>query len=208
MYRSFLKPLLDFIGALLLLTLMIVPSICIAVGCMIAFRGHIFFTQERIGEGERPFRLFKFITMQPQDPRAPKSDTERLTRYGRWLRSTSMDELPQLFNILKGDMSLIGPRPLFVHYLPYYTETERIRHTVRPGISGLAQISGRNALSWDERLALDVQYVRTHSFRSDLRIGIKTLTYILRPGHVQTDPRVIMADLDIERTHANHTTHN
>lgn len=206
MYRHFIKRFLDLIGAVVLLILLFVPAICIILCCAIAFRGQVFFIQERIGKNEQIFRLYKFITMQPQNPRSPKSDTERLTRFGRFLRSTSLDEIPQLINILKGDMSLIGPRPLFVHYLPYYTETERLRHSVRPGMSGLAQVSGRNALSWDERLALDVQYVRNISFLSDMRIFLKTLIYIIQPGHVQTDPRAVMADLDTERKYAHHTT--
>ncbi len=206
MYRNFIKRVLDLIGAIVLLMLLCVPALFIMLCCAIAFSGHVFFIQDRIGKGERTFKLYKFITMEPLDPTAPKSDTERLTRFGRFLRSTSLDEIPQLVNILKGDMSLIGPRPLFVHYLPYYTETERLRHSVRPGISGLAQVSGRNELSWDERLALDVQYVRNISFLSDMRIFLKTLIYIMQPGNVQTDPRAVMADLDIERKHAHHTT--
>ncbi len=127
------------------------------------------------------------------------SDEDRLTPIGRFLRRTSLDELPQLFNILKGDMSLIGPRPLLVKYLPYYYEQEKIRHHVRPGITGLAQVNGRNNISWDERLNFDCIYIKKLSFRMDVNIFFKTITQVVFSKNVQTDPRSRMIDMDEER---------
>jgi lipopolysaccharide/colanic/teichoic acid biosynthesis glycosyltransferase len=122
---------------------------------------------------------------------------QRVTKFGNFIRKYSLDEIPQLFNIIKGDMSLVGPRPLRVHYLPYYSKKESIRHNVRPGITGLAQVSGRNSLSWNEKLALDIEYVETMSFTKDLIILIKTVKKVLISNNIELDPE--MPDLDIER---------
>lgn len=146
----------------------------------------VLFRQERLGRHERAFTLMKFRTMTDATDRhgRPRPDRERLTRTGAFLRASSLDELPQLLNVLKGDMSLIGPRPLFVHYLPYYLPRERKRHNVRPGITGLAQVSGRNRLLWDDRLSLDAEYVERLSAKLDLVILLKTVRSLLTRGGV------------------------
>ena len=145
-------------------------------------RGNPFFVQTRTGKDEKPFRLIKFRSMTDRrgDDGALLEDALRLTSYGRFLRETSLDELPELFNILKGDMSFVGPRPLLPEYLPYYTERERLRHTVRPGLTGLAQVNGRNAVeTWEERFAFDILYVQTCSFALDARIILRTVVTVL-----------------------------
>lgn len=151
--------------------------------------GNPFFTQLRPGKNEKIFKLIKFRTMTCEKDAEGNllPDEKRLTKYGRTLRSTSLDELPELFNILKGDMSLIGPRPLLVQYLPYYTETEKHRHDVRPGLSGLAQINGRNFVKWDQRLALDVQYVNNISFLGDVKIILQTIKKVVCREDVAPD---------------------
>ncbi|MDE6901687.1 MAG: sugar transferase, partial [Lachnospiraceae bacterium] len=143
----------------------------------------VLFKQERPGKGERIFTLCKFRTMTDEKDAQGNllPDAVRLTKFGRFLRGTSLDELPELFNILKGDMSIIGPRPLLVSYLPYYTEQEKLRHSVRPGLTGLAQVSGRNFLDWDRRLEKDVEYVKNLSFAMDLKVLWMTVQTVL--GH-------------------------
>lgn len=149
----------------------------------------VIFTQDRPGKDENIFKLLKFRTMN--DERDEKGellpDADRLTRLGDFLRSTSLDELPELVNIIKGDMSIVGPRPLLVQYLPFYTETEKHRHDVRPGLSGLAQVSGRNYLPWDERLAIDVNYVNQITFLGDVAIVLKTIKKVFAREDVATD---------------------
>jgi sugar transferase EpsL len=134
----------------------------------------VFFHQERPGRGGRSFTLIKLRSMRPEAASRPLDDEGRMTRLGRWLRRTSVDELPELWNVLRGDMSMVGPRPLLVEYLPLYTPEQARRHEVRPGITGLAQVSGRNALSWEERFALDVWYVDHRSMGLDLQILVRT----------------------------------
>jgi sugar transferase EpsL len=149
----------------------------------------ILFRQDRPGRGERMFTLYKFRTMT--DARNPRgellSDEERLTRFGRCLRRTSLDEIPELFNVLRGDMSLVGPRPLLAHYLPRYSPTQARRHEVRPGLTGYAQIHGRNALAWEDRLELDVWYVDHRSLSLDLEILLRTLPVVLRGRGVSAE---------------------
>lgn len=158
----------------------------------------VVFKQQRVGYREREFMLYKFRTMS--DARKPDGtllpDRDRLTPLGSILRRTSLDELPQLWNILKGDMSFIGPRPLFVRYLPFYTERERLRHTVRPGITGLAQISGRNMIYWDDRLELDAQYVERLSLTLDLHILWKTVFVVAMRKDVAVIPGEFGVPLD------------
>lgn len=155
----------------------------------------VLFRQMRPGRGEAPFTLLKFRTMTAADANR-RSDADRLTRLGGWLRRTSLDELPSLFNVLRGDMSLVGPRPLLMRYLPYYTIRERTRHAVRPGLTGWAQIHGRNLVGWDERLALDVWYVEHRSMRLDLLILLRTASMVLLGRGVVEAPSTVMADLD------------
>ena len=154
-----------------------------ALAVRIAMGSPLLFRQTRPGLGGKPFELVKFRTMREAHDRAgrPLSDSERLTRFGRFLRSTSLDELPQLWNVLKGDMSLVGPRPLLTQYLPLYSPEQARRHDVRPGITGWTQVNGRNSLSWEEKFRLDVWYVDNRSFVLDLRILGLTLLRLLRP---------------------------
>lgn len=183
MYKRYIKRLLDF---LLSLCGIIVLSPVLLVLCILVrvkLGSPIFFNQERPGRDEKIFTLHKFRTMT--DARDEKGellpDAVRLTKFGKFLRATSLDELPELFNILKGDMSIIGPRPLLVSYLPYYTERERLRHSVRPGLTGLAQVSGRNFLDWDRRFQKDVEYVEHLTFGMDLKVLRMTVQTVL--GH-------------------------
>lgn len=161
----------------------------------------ILFRQQRPGRTSQPFTVYKFRTMT--DAQGPTGlvlpDAERLTQFGRWLRSTSLDELPELLNVLKGEMSIVGPRPLLMRYSPYFSDEERLRFTIRPGITGLAQVSGRNDLSWDERCALDVQYVHRCSFLLDVRIMLLTVWRVIDRRGLQVDPGATMLDFDEER---------
>lgn len=168
-----------------------------------------FFYQKRPGKNEKIFKIYKFKSMTDErdDKGSLLPDKERLTKVGRFIRKTSLDELPQLWNVLKGDMSLIGPRPLLPEYLPYYTETERLRHSVRPGITGWAQINGRNNLDWDKRLEFDVYYVKNLSFILDLKIFTKTILNIIKKKDVVValDPKVNIP-LHIKRRNDNQKT--
>lgn len=161
----------------------------------------ILFRHVRPGYRERPFAVLKFRTMTNAASRDGTllPDAERLTRVGRFLRKTSLDELPQLWNVLRGDMSLVGPRPLLVRYLPYYTDRERLRFSVRPGITGLAQLHGRNHTPWSERLELDAWYVENWSLWLDIEILVLTLINVIARKDVVVDTRSIMPDLDEER---------
>ena len=161
----------------------------------------VLYSQIRTGRGMRPFRLYKLRTMS--DGRDAHGrllpDSDRLTAVGRFLRRSSLDELPGLINVIRGDLSLVGPRPLLPRYDPWYTERERLRFTVRPGITGLAQVSGRNLLSWDDRLELDARYVDDWTYGLDLRIAARTVGRLVSGGGAVPDPTRLMADLDQER---------
>lgn len=182
MYKNFLKRLLDFIGAIF--ALVALSWLLIIVALLVRFKlgSPIFFSQARPGMNEKIFHIYKFRTMtDAKDANGQLlPDAERLPPFGRFLRSTSLDELPEFFNILKGDMSFIGPRPLLVRYLPRYDAFQRRRHEVRPGLSGLAQVSGRNALSWEDKFRLDVQYVDSVSFLGDCKIVCLTLLKVFK----------------------------
>ena len=206
-YQNYIKRVLDFVFALLLLILLSPLLLVVTIWLHFANKGAgAFFTQERPGKDEKIFRLYKFKSMT--DERDAEGnllpDAERITRAGRFVRSTSIDELPQLWNVLKGDMSFIGPRPLLVRYLPYYTEREHRRHNVRPGITGLSQVSGRNKLKWDQRLERDVRYVEEICFLLDLRIALNTVKKVFRQEDIVdvSDPEVIV-DLDEYRRSSN-----
>lgn len=177
MYKRFFKRPMDFI--LSLSAIVFLSPLLIVIAILIRFKlgSPVIFKQKRPGLNEKIFTIYKFRTMtdKKDSDGNPLPDGERLTPFGRFLRSTSLDELPELFNILKGDMSIVGPRPLAVAYLPYYTQDERIRHSVRPGLSGLAQINGRNVITWEERFSYDIQYVNNINFCLDLTIIIKTI---------------------------------
>ncbi|WP_144478311.1 sugar transferase [Cytobacillus oceanisediminis] len=176
-YRRFVKRPMDFI--LSLIAIIVLSPVFLVVAFLVRTKlgSPVLFKQKRPGLNEELFMMYKFRTMTDGRDKDGEflSDSVRLTKFGRLLRSTSLDELPELFNILKGDMSIIGPRPLAVQYLPYYTEQERVRHTVRPGLSGLAQINGRNTASWEQRFSYDIKYVTKITFIGDLRIIIGTI---------------------------------
>lgn len=161
----------------------------------------VLFTQDRPGKDERIFKLYKFRTMTDKKDEDGNllPDAERLTQFGSILRATSLDELPELLNIVKGDMSIIGPRPLLVQYLPYYTETEKKRHDVRPGLSGLAQVNGRNLVKWDHRLALDVEYVNKITFLRDASIVFKTIKKVFSKEDIAADTITVEPYLNEER---------
>ena len=186
MYRACIKRALDILlssAALIVLS----PLIgVLALLVRIKLGSPVLFRQVRPGKDEKLFRIYKFRTMTDgKDERGELlPDTERLPHFGRVLRSTSLDELPELVNILKGDMSFVGPRPLAVEYLPYYTPEERRRHDVRPGLTGLAQINGRNALQWEKRFAYDIYYVEYLSFWLDVKIMVQTVLKVFRQGDV------------------------
>lgn len=185
-YREYIKRVLDIVFALLLLILLSPLLLVVTIWLHFANKGAgAFFTQERPGKDEKIFRLYKFKSMTDERDAEGKllPDAERITRAGRLVRSTSIDELPQLWNVLKGDMSFIGPRPLLVQYLPLYNSFQHRRHEVRPGITGLSQVKGRNSLSWDEKFRLDVAYVDEVSFALDLRIFFGTIgRVVMRKG--------------------------
>lgn len=189
MIYKYIKRILDIISSLLaIIILSPLLGVLTVIGAF-EMKGNPFFTQERPGKDEKIFKLVKFRTMTNAKDKDGNllSDADRLTKYGKFLRNTSLDELPELFNILKGDMSVIGPRPLLVQYLPYYTEEERHRHDVRPGLTGLAQVNGRNSLDWEHRFECDVEYVENLSFFSDVKILLKTIQKVIQRSDVAED---------------------
>ncbi len=189
MYKKHIKRLVDICCALAALVVFWWLYIIIAILVRVKLGSPILFKQKRPGKDEKIFELYKFRTMTDEkDERGNLlPDSVRLTNFGKFLRKTSLDELPEAFNILKGDMSVIGPRPLLVDYLPYYTEREKLRHTVRPGLSGLAQISGRNLIDWEERLRIDVEYVENVTFINDVKIILKTALKMVKREDVAED---------------------
>jgi len=198
-YRRFFKRPMDFI--LSLMAIIVLSPVLMIVGVLVRVKlgSPILFKQKRPGLNEKIFTMYKFRTMTDEKDEDGEllPDSVRLTKFGRMLRSTSLDELPELFNILKGDMSIIGPRPLAVQYLPYYTETERMRHSVRPGLSGLAQINGRNTATWEERFNFDVKYVNEITFFGDLKIIIQTVLKTIHRSDI--GERGVNAPLDFDK---------
>ena len=202
MYKYFWKRVIDFTISLLALVILWPILLLIAIWLYFANKGTgTFFLQERPGKNGRIFKVIKFKTMT--DERGADGnllpDADRLTKVGKFVRSGSIDELPQLINVLKGDMALIGPRPLLVQYLPYYTEREMLRHTVRPGITGWAQVNGRNFSPWEVRLENDVWYVEHLSLMLDLKIVFKTIRNVLMRKDINLGEQYVMADLNKER---------
>lgn len=177
MYKNYFKRLFDFTAALVGLLLLSPLFILVTIGLFFANQGKPFFFQIRPGKDEKLFRIVKFKTMNDKKDANGNllSDAERLTRIGSFVRKTSLDEIPQLLNVLKGDMSLIGPRPLLPEYLPLYNEFQKRRHEVRPGITGWAQVNGRNAISWEQKFKYDVWYTKNCSFVLDLKILFLTV---------------------------------
>lgn len=178
MYAKYIKRPLDFLLSLCAIVVLSPLMVVLTIIGAIVMKGNPFFTQLRPGKDEKIFRLIKFRTMTCEKDKEGNllPDEVRLTGYGRFLRSTSLDELPELFNILIGDMAVIGPRPLLVEYLPYYTKEEKIRHMVRPGLSGWAQVNGRTVCGWEKKLQFDVEYVNSISFLFDIKIIFKTVS--------------------------------
>ena len=198
----------DIAGAIVLLALLSPLTAGIAMSIRFRMGKPVLFKQQRPGRNEVPFTMLKFRTMSDERGAdgVPLPDRLRLTTIGRALRATSLDEIPQLINVLRGDMSFVGPRPLLMRYLPYFNERERLRFAVRPGITGLAQVSGRNALPWPDRLELDIRYVERWSLWRDFRIAAKTVWAILRREGFQEDPGANMMDLDRDRARKEPTT--
>ena len=201
MYQKWLKRLIDIVvsaaGIIVLSPVLLILWILVRV----KLGKPAIFTQERPGKDEKIFKLYKFRSMTGERDEKGEllPDEVRLTAFGEKLRGTSLDELPELFNILKGDMSLIGPRPLLVGYLPYYTKREQLRHSVRPGLTGLAQVSGRNFIAWDDRLAKDVEYVENLSLLLDLKILLKTVMVVFKKENVAVETDSVEGDLWDER---------
>jgi len=197
MYVNVFKRVIDFILSLIAVIILSPVLLILTIIGAIAMGGNPFFTQQRPGRidkstgKEKIFKLIKFRTMSNKRDKEGNllPDDVRLNKYGRILRKTSLDELPELWNILKGDMSIVGPRPLLVEYLPYYTKEERHRHDIRPGLTGLAQVNGRTSISWDQKLAYDVWYVKKVTFLTDLKIILKTVQKVIKRAdiHVGTE---------------------
>ena len=189
-----LKRTLDILGALLGLVVLALPLILLALLVRLNLGSPVLFVQDRPGLGGRIFRIYKFRTMTEgrDGDGLPLSDAARLTRFGRWLRATSLDELPELYNVLRGQMSFVGPRPLMVEYLPLYSPEQARRHEVRPGITGWSQVNGRNAVEWDQRLAMDVWYVDNRSILLDLRILALTAVKVVRRDGISQEGQATM----------------
>lgn len=209
MYAKYIKRLLDFILSLTALIILSPILLILVVIGAIAMKGNPFFTQLRPGKKgkdgkEKIFRLIKLRTMTCEKDAEGNllPDEKRLTKYGKFLRSTSLDELPELINILIGEMSIVGPRPLLVKYLPYYTKEERHRHDVRPGLTGLAQVNGRNAISWEERFKLDIQYVRCITFTGDIKILFGTVTAVFKRAGISSETSATMEEFTRETVEA------
>jgi lipopolysaccharide/colanic/teichoic acid biosynthesis glycosyltransferase len=173
------KRLFDVVVAGSALVLLSPVILALALALRVTQGPPVLFRQQRPGRDGAPFTILKFRTMVTTEPREDETEAQRMTRLGRRLRSSSLDELPELWNVVKGEMSLVGPRPLLMAYLPRYSPEQARRHEVRPGITGLAQVNGRNAISWEQKFALDLEYVEAHSLRMDLDILIRTVTAVL-----------------------------
>lgn len=181
MYAKYIKRILDFVLSLVALIVLSPVLLIVAILVRVKLGSPVIFKQQRPGKNEKIFTLYKFRTMTDKKDENGNllSDSERLTKFGKLLRSTSLDELPELVNILKGDMAIVGPRPLAVRYLPYYNEKEKHRHDVLPGLTGLAQVNGRNKLQWEQRFKYDVEYVNNISFVGDLKIIFFTIKKVI-----------------------------
>jgi lipopolysaccharide/colanic/teichoic acid biosynthesis glycosyltransferase len=198
MYKTTIKPFLDFLAALIGLILLSPILVIVTLLLAIANKGKPFFFQTRPGENERLFSIIKFKTMNDKKDKNGNllPDAERLTAIGKFVRKTSLDEIPQLLNVLKGDMSLVGPRPLLPEYLPLYTLEQKKRHDVKPGITGWAQVNGRNTLSWSDKFKRDVEYVEQQSFVLDCKILFLTLKKVLVSEGISQNGQVGMSKFE------------
>lgn len=205
MYRKIFKRLLDILVSGCALLILAPVYLILAILIRMNLGSPVIFCQERPGRYGKVFKLYKFRTMTDEKDENGNllPDEKRLPHFGRILRSTSLDELPELWNIFKGDMSLIGPRPLLVRYLPYYTEEEMHRHDVRPGLTGLAQVNGRNALGWEDRFAYDLEYVNHLSFIMDVKIIGMTVGKVLKRSDTLSGAEQTVADFDVYRKNQN-----
>ena len=196
MYAKYIKRIFDFVLSLMALIVLSPLLVILIILGAVFMRGNPFFTQARPGKNEKIFKLIKFRTMDNRKDKDGKllPDDVRLNKYGRILRSTSLDELPELINILIGDMSIVGPRPLLVKYLPRYNEEQRHRHDVRPGLTGYAQAHGRNAVTWEEKFKMDVWYTRNISFITDVKVIIDTVKVVLKRDGISSDTSVTMEE--------------
>jgi len=193
-YRKYGKRIMDLILSLIAIVVLSPVLLIVAILVRIKLGSPIIFKQKRPGLNEKIFTLYKFRTMTDEKDEKGEllPDSIRLTKFGKFLRSTSLDELPELFNIIKGDMSIVGPRPLLVQYLPLYNEHQKHRHDVRPGLTGLAQVNGRNAISWEEKFKLDVEYVNNVSFHLDWKIILLTLKKVIIREGINSETSVTM----------------
>jgi undecaprenyl phosphate N,N'-diacetylbacillosamine 1-phosphate transferase len=210
-YAKYIKRILDIICALLAMIVFCWLYAIVAILVRVKLGSPVIFKQQRPGKDEKIFTLYKFRTMTDERDENGEllPDEVRLTEFGKALRSTSLDEIPEVWNILKGDMSVVGPRPLAVQYLPYYTESERHRHDVRPGLTGLAQVSGRNNLRWEEKFFFDLEYVRACNFILDVKIIFQTVRKVVCRKDVVTGDTVVIGNyisrpLNIERSEVTH----
>ncbi len=196
MYKHFIKPLGDFIIALILLIILSPIIVLTAILLLIANNGKVFFFRQRPGLNSKPFKIVKFKTMRDafDEKGAPLPDEERLTKVGNIVRSASLDELLQLVNVIKGDMSLVGPRPLLMLYLTRYSPEQAKRHNVKPGITGWAQVNGRNAISWDQKFIYDVEYVNKQTFLLDIKILWMTFINVIQRKGISADGHVTMEE--------------
>lgn len=196
MYRNYLKRLFDFVLSLCGIMVLMPIYIIIAILVKTKLGSPVLFKQERPGKNEKIFKMYKFRTMTDEKDLKGNllPDDVRLTSFGKFLRSTSLDELPELFNILKGDMAIVGPRPLLVKYLPLYSQYQRQRHDVRPGLTGLAQVNGRNAISWEEKFNYDVDYVKNITFINDLKIILNTVKKVFKKEGISSETCVTMEE--------------
>ena len=196
MYAKFIKRIIDIVISLFAIIILSPVLLIVAILVRIKLGSPILFSQQRPGKDEKIFKMYKFRSMtDAKDANGELlSDEVRLTPFGKRLRATSLDELPELFNILKGDMSIIGPRPLLVHYLPLYNEEQKQRHNVRPGLTGLAQVNGRNAISWEEKFGYDVQYVKKVTLLEDLKIFCNTITSVFRKTGISSETSSTMEE--------------
>lgn len=196
MYRKYIKRLLDIILSLSAIIILSPVYIIVAILVRIKLGSPVLFKQDRPGLNEKIFRMYKFRTMidEKDSSGVLLPDEVRLTSFGKVLRSTSLDELPELFNILKGEMSIVGPRPLLVKYLPLYNEEQKHRHDVRPGLTGLAQVNGRNTITWEDKFKYDVEYTRNITFVSDMKIILQTVLKVINRDGISSNTNVTMEE--------------
>ncbi|UJS28634.1 sugar transferase [Macrococcoides canis] len=201
MYQKIFKSIFDSYFSIIFLIILFPLFIALSILILCINGWPILFAQERPGKNNKIFKMYKFRTMTNKKDKNGNllPDDQRLTKFGNFLRKSSIDELPSLINIAKGDMSFVGPRPLLIKYLPYYTNEEQKRHSVRPGLTGLSQVNGRNLLNWDKRLELDIEYVENITLVNDLKILIKTAEKVLKRSDIVVGKEHIMEDFDVER---------